>query len=110
MSRMEEFLKSSLLETLCDSRMDEFETLCIREFNERLADGIDYEQQLIDLFNNNVKDKSKYSSFRDALNKLEQCIFFDMSTSIRRAYKLGFMDGNNMKKEIADLKEEVKNE
>lgn len=110
MNRMEEFLKSSVLENLCDIRLDDFEYVCNKELDDRKTDGIDYEQNLLDLFRENVKDEEKYSLFIEYLNKFENCIFGDITTSVRRAYKLGFIDGHNLKKEIAELQEEIKNE
>ena len=35
MSKMEDFLKSSLIETLYEDRFDEFESLIIKEFKEK---------------------------------------------------------------------------
>ena len=50
MSKMEDFLKSSLIDTLYEDRFDEFESLVIKEFKEKCKDGdIDPEQELIDL-------------------------------------------------------------
>ena len=60
MSKMEDFLKSSLIDTLYEDRFDEFESLVIKEFKEKCKDGdIDPEQELIDLITENVKDEEK---------------------------------------------------
>ena len=60
MSKMEDFLKSSLIETLYEDRFDEFESLIIKEFKEKCRNGdIDPEQELIDLIAENVKDEEK---------------------------------------------------
>lgn len=60
MSKMEDFLKSSLIETLYEDRFDEFESLIIKEFKEKCRNGdIDPEQELIDLITENVKDEEK---------------------------------------------------
>ena len=86
MSKMEDFLKSSLIETLYEDRFDEFESLIIKEFKEKCRNGdIDPEQELIDLIAENVKDEEKNSQIRK---------------------KLGFSDGYYFKREIENLKEE----
>lgn len=107
MSKMEDFLKSSLIETLYEDRFDEFESLIIKEFKEKCKDGdIDPEQELIDLITENVKDEEKKSQIRKKLNHLEKVMYDDMNTSLKRAYKLGFSDGYYFKREIQNLKEE----
>ena len=107
MSKMEDFLKSSLIDTLYEDRFDEFESLVIKEFKEKCKDGdIDPEQELIDLITENVKDEEKKSQIRKKLNHLEKVMYDDMETSLKRAYKLGFSDGYYFKREIENLKEE----
>lgn len=107
MSKMEDFLKSSLIETLYEDRFDEFESLIIKEFKEKCKDGdVDPEQELIDLITENVKNEEKKSQIRKKLNHLEKVMYDDMNTSIKRAYKLGFSDGYYFKREIQNLKEE----
>ena len=107
MSKMEDFLKSSLIDTLYEDRFDEFESLVIKEFKEKCKDGdIDPEQELIDLITENVKDEEKKNQIRKKLNHLEKVMYDDMETSLKRAYKLGFSDGYYFKIEIKNLKEE----
>lgn len=107
MSKMEDFLKSSLIDTLYEDRFDEFESLVIKEFKEKCKDGdIDPEQELIDLITENVKDEEKKNQIRKKLNHLEKVMYDDMETSLKRAYKLGFSDGYYFKIEIENLKEE----
>ena len=107
MSKMEDFLKSSLIDTLYEDRFDEFESLVIKEFKEKCKDGdIDPEQELIDLITENVKNEEKKSQIRKKLNHLEKVMYDDMETSLKRAYKLGFSDGYYFKREIENLKEE----
>ena len=107
MSKMEDFLKSSLIDTLYEDRFDEFESLVIKEFKEKCKDGdIDPEQELIDLITENVKDEEKKNQIRKKLNYLEKVMYDDMETSLKRAYKLGFSDGYYFKIEIENLKEE----
>ena len=107
MSKMEDFLKSSLIDTLYEDRFDEFESLVIKEFKEKCKDGdIDPEQELIDLITENVKDEEKKNQIRKKLNHLEKVMYDDMETSLKRAYKLGFSDGYYFKREIKNLKEE----
>lgn len=107
MSKMEDFLKSSLIDTLYEDRFDEFESLVIKEFKEKCKDGdIDPEQELIDLITENVKDEEKKNQIRKKLNHLEKVMYDDMETSLKRAYKLGFSDGYYFKREIENLKEE----
>ena len=107
MSKMEDFLKSSLIETLYEDRFDEFESLIIKEFKEKCRNGdIDPEQELIDLIAENVKEEEKNSQIRKKLNHLEKVMYDDMETSLKRAYKLGFSDGYYFKREIENLKEE----
>ena len=107
MSKMEDFLKSSLIDTLYEDRFDEFESLVIKEFKEKCKDGdIDPEQELIDLITENVKDEEKKNQIRKKLNHLEKVVYDDMETSLKRAYKLGFSDGYYFKIEIENLKEE----
>ena len=107
MSKMEDFLKSSLIDTLYEDRFDEFESLVIKEFKEKCKDGdIDPEQELIDLITENVKDEEKKNQIRKKLNHLEKVMHDDMETSLKRAYKLGFSDGYYFKIEIENLKEE----
>lgn len=107
MSKMEDFLKSSLIDTLYEDRFDKFESLVIKEFKEKCKDGdIDPEQELIDLITENVKDEEKKNQIRKKLNHLEKVMYDDMETSLKRAYKLGFSDGYYFKREIENLKEE----
>ena len=107
MSKMEDFLKSSLIETLYEDRFDEFESLIIKEFKEKCRNGdIDPEQELIDLITENIKKKKKNSQIKKKLNHLEKVMYDDMETSLKRAYKLGFSDGYYFKREIENLKEE----
>ena len=107
MSKMEDFLKSSLIETLYEDRFDEFDSLIIKEFKEKCRNGdIDSEQELIDLITENVKDEEKKSQIRKKLNQFELIMYDDMEVSLKRAYKLGFSDGYHLKKEIESRKEE----
>lgn len=110
MDRINEFFSTSLIEEMCDMRFDEFESAYIRHLRDKgiRSIGIDYEQELIDLIAENVNDESQKSKIRNKLNDLEKAIFSDLSESIRRAYKLGFVDGIKLKKEINEILEEEK--
>ena len=107
MSELENFLKSSLLETLLETRGDEFEMLCIKRFkscNRNFED--DPEQELLDELEQSVKDENTLKNIRRKINKFENYLFNDYETSIKRLYKLGFIDGYSFKREIKDVIDE----
>lgn len=110
MSKLEEFLHNSILEEMCNNRFDEFESAYIRSVRDRkeLFTGVDYEQELIDLISENVQDKKKKAIIKHKLTELEISICNDLSESIKRAYKLGFIDALKLKDEVRALIENDK--
>ena len=105
MSKLEEFLHNSILEEMCNNRFDEFESAYIRSVRDRkeLFTGVDYEQELIDLISENVQDKKKKAIIKQKLTELEISICNDLSESIKRAYKLGFIDAFKLDEEIKSI-------
>lgn len=110
MSILDEFFKCSIIEELCDTRFDEFESAYIKSIKDRkeIFSGVDYETELMKIIEDSITDKTKLSLVCDKLNELELYICSDLTGSIRRAYKLGFVDGIKMNKEIKEIVEESK--
>ena len=111
MGILDEFFTCSIIEELCNARFDEFESAYIKSVNNRkkLFTGRDYETEIISIIEKNITDESKKKVVYEKLNDLELCIFSDLGGSIKRAYKLGFVDGIKINKEVKQIVEESKN-
>lgn len=107
MGKMEKFLRSSILDKLCDERLEKYETICARSFNDgeknNIFDDFDLEQDIIYYLNQNINDENVISEIRKKMNDFMDGAFRDIEISNRRAYKLGFIDGYKINKEIYEL-------
>lgn len=108
MKELEKFLNCSLIDTLCEARHEEFESLYIKSkrinnSKDIITDKDDAEQELLDEIRKHVSDKKARIDIRQKVNKFESYLYEYFDEILRRTYRLGIVDGYNLKKELKDI-------
>lgn len=76
----------------------------IRDEYRKKYDSDIIEKDLINFFNENVKDEKKKLRYRKMLKEYSNCLLQELSFESPFFYKLGFKDGYKFYKELNDLK------
>ena len=108
MEALVKFLNCSLIDTLCEARHEEFETLYIKSKRKNkskdiLTDNVDAEQELLDEIRKHVSDDKARVEIIQKINKFESYLYGDFDAILRRIYRLGVVDGYKLKREIKDI-------
>jgi biopolymer transport protein ExbD len=104
MGDLEKFLNSSLIDTLCEAREEEFENLYINGKDEIINnDDTDAEQELLNEIKKYVSNDEERQSIRIKVTEYERCLYKDFDSILKKIYRLGVVDGYKLKKELKDM-------
>jgi biopolymer transport protein ExbD len=104
MGDLEKFLNSSLIDTLCEAREEEFENLYINGKDEIINnDDTDAEQELLNEIKKYVSNDEERQSIRIKVTEYERYLYKDFDSILKKIYRLGVVDGYKLKKELKDM-------
>jgi biopolymer transport protein ExbD len=104
MGDLEKFLNSSLIDTLCEAREEEFENLYINGKDEIINnEDTDAEQELLNEIKKYVSNDEERQSIRIKVTEYERYLYKDFDSILKKIYRLGVVDGYKLKKELKDM-------
>ena len=108
---MEELFENKVLDDLYDSRSDGFEAIYMKKHKdkEQLMKSLKVEEELRKELKKAVINKEILSTILEKLDEFEGNVLEEMDFWNRQYYKLGFVDGNNIKVELKEEKEKMYN-
>lgn len=94
--------ENNLLNIIYETRSRGFENKCFKLYGKpnEIRNVEEFENKIISLIEKNIKDSKLKTEFLDIFNQYQENILGEMIFWDKEYYKLGFLDGINLQKEL----------